>query len=259
MKRWSRESVGNPAEPGLALPFAGRPRDFRGRSETKSGDADIGLHRASSNRYIVPDAGSQDQIAHQAPYPPAAGTPGNPRKEESPHRISPGDGAPGPSAAFGRQTAPDRVLTGISAAFGRQMSPTHPLKWPPDRVGARAGGSVSRPRQQRSPPPHPLGHPADQRRTPGLLRVILLSCLIAFISNLPSTVGAVARAVQTMGRPRDVCQVRRLPSNRSGNQPSVSPPTTRDAQPPDQCCSGCRTGPVCRDGCASRCRTCGYG
>ena len=50
---------------------------------TRGGDAGNSLQRASSNRYIVPDAGAKDQIAPQAPYPPAAGTPGNPRKAAS--------------------------------------------------------------------------------------------------------------------------------------------------------------------------------
>jgi hypothetical protein len=51
-----------PGRAGACASLAGRPRYFRVRTETRGGDADIGLHRASSNRSIVPDPGSQNQI-----------------------------------------------------------------------------------------------------------------------------------------------------------------------------------------------------
>jgi hypothetical protein len=63
VKRWSRGSIGNPAGPGLALPLTAT-RGMRGQTATRGGGADIDLHRASSNRSIVPDAGAQDQIGH---------------------------------------------------------------------------------------------------------------------------------------------------------------------------------------------------
>src|SRR5665811_790055 len=52
---------------GLALPSPAARATSACEPETRGGDADIGLHRASSNRYIVPDPGAQNQI--EAPFP----------------------------------------------------------------------------------------------------------------------------------------------------------------------------------------------
>lgn len=62
-----------PGRAGACASLARRPRDFRGHTRTRGGGADIGLHRASSNRSIVPDPGAQDQIGLQAHPPGAAG------------------------------------------------------------------------------------------------------------------------------------------------------------------------------------------
>ena len=47
---------------GLRFPRLPPARLPRANQMTRGGDADIGLHRASSNRYIVPDPGAQNQI-----------------------------------------------------------------------------------------------------------------------------------------------------------------------------------------------------
>src|SRR5450631_151208 len=64
-----------PGRAGACASLVSCPRDFRVRTRTRGGGADIDLHRASSNRSIVPDPGAQDQIGPPIPCAGPAGTP----------------------------------------------------------------------------------------------------------------------------------------------------------------------------------------
>src|SRR5664280_2081505 len=97
-----------PGRAGACASLGSCPRNFRRQTSTRGGGADIDLHRASSNRSIVPDPRAQDQIGRQSCARPGRlgrWRPVGPLGQESRASLRARPGRPRPNARVGHLPA----------------------------------------------------------------------------------------------------------------------------------------------------------